>query len=128
MEIQVWAPLVVAAALLAAGSAAMLLLPETALQPLDDTIADVALLQQRRVSASSQLSAGGLSTLAARADALRHSALLELQGAVTRVASGQPRSSGGGGAVECMRDAEDGTQQGLLQAHAGGGRWGTPAS
>lgn len=38
MEVALWSPLVVAAALLAAGSAAMMLLPEPAGQPLDDVV------------------------------------------------------------------------------------------
>lgn len=40
MGLKLWAPLVVAAGLLAAGSVAMMLLPEMALRPLEDTVAD----------------------------------------------------------------------------------------
>jgi hypothetical protein len=42
MQLQLWAPLVVAAGLLAAGSLAMMLLPEMALKPLEDTVEDAA--------------------------------------------------------------------------------------
>jgi hypothetical protein len=42
MQLALWAPLVVAAGLLAAGSLAMMLLPEMALRPLEDTVEDAA--------------------------------------------------------------------------------------
>lgn len=51
MQLQLWAPLVVAAGLLAAGSLAMMLLPEMALKPLEDTVEDAA-------ARSSQISGG----------------------------------------------------------------------
>jgi len=99
MQLKLWAPLVVAAGLLAAGSAAMLLLPETALQPLEDTIADAA--QDRRsgsaASSRSRSSHRGLSSLASRADALRTDVMLELQGRVARGLPQRASSSGGGG-------------------------------
>jgi hypothetical protein len=42
MQLALWSPLVVAAGLLAAGSLAMMLLPEMALRPLEDTVQDAA--------------------------------------------------------------------------------------
>jgi hypothetical protein len=52
MHLKLWAPLVVAAGLLAAGSLAMLLLPEMALRPLEDTVEDAAerVIQDNAVS------------------------------------------------------------------------------
>lgn len=55
MQLQLWAPLIVAAGLLAAGSVAMMLLPEMALKPLEDTVEDAA---QRTQQAGDSLDAG----------------------------------------------------------------------
>ncbi len=99
MQVRLWLPLVVAAGLLAAGSVAMLLLPEMALKPLEDTIEDAA-AGPRGSSFSASRAGRGLGALAGRADTLR----LELQSVVVRSSSGgavgslsSSRGGGGGG-------------------------------
>jgi hypothetical protein len=54
MQMLVWSPLLVAAALLAAGSVAIMLLPEMAHKPLDDTIEDA----QQGAAAAAAVAAG----------------------------------------------------------------------
>jgi len=109
MQVRLWAPLVVAAVLLAAGSVAMLLLPETALMPLDDTVEDAALhISTHRagstVAGSRGGSSRGASSLAANSsEVVEHAdAMLELQGMLPRFATTPPHiyNSGGAAAAE----------------------------
>lgn len=107
MQVRLWVPLVVAAVLLAAGSVAMLLLPETALMPLDDTVEDAALhISTHRagntVAGSRGGSSRGASSLAANSssEVVEHAdAMLELQGMLPRFATTTPHSYSSGGAA-----------------------------
>jgi hypothetical protein len=110
MQVRLWAPLVVAAVLLAAGSVAMMLLPETALMPLDDTVEDAAMhISTHRagttVAGSRGGSSRGASSLAANSSEVVEHAdamMLELQGMLPRFATTPPHiyNSGGAAAAE----------------------------